>query len=59
MSVLGQIPSVTAYVLFQEKAQEYFQEKALATISTFLERTCAPSHNTYCRSCFSSCSINI
>ena len=59
MSVLGQIPSVTAYVLFQEKAQEYFQEKAQATIPTFLERTCAPSHNTYCRSCLSSCSINI
>ena len=58
MSVLGQIPSVTAYVLFQEKAQEYFQEKAQATILTFLERTCAPSHNIYCRSCLSSCSIN-
>ena len=36
--------------------QAVFQEK---TMPTFLERTCAPSHNTYCRSCLSSCSINI
>ena len=35
MSVLGQIPLVTAYVLFQEKVQEYFQEKAQATIQPF------------------------
>ena len=85
MSVLGQISSVTAYVLkwlsflysylFSSQytnfpgenmlpsilcpIQAVFQEKAQVTMPTFLERTCAPSHNTYCRSCLSSCSINI
>ena len=39
--------------------QAVFQEKAQVTMLTFLERTYAPSHNTYCRSCLSSCSINI
>ena len=39
--------------------QAVFQEKAQVTMPTFLERACASSHNTYCRSCLSSCSLNI
>ena len=51
-----------SFMYFQEKPKlsfMYFQEKAQLTMPTFLERTCTPSHNTYCRSCLSSCSINI
>ena len=52
-----------AYYVLSKLSFTYFQEKAQATILTFLERTCTPtcgpSHNTYCRSCLSSFSINI
>ena len=50
-------------ILRPTQAVLYFQEKAQVTIPTFLEKTCAPtcapSHNTYCKSCLSSCSTNI